>query len=284
MPQPDRLLSTLKRATAAFRATPGRRGHVVALVDAADVLVAGDMHGNVDNFGRLLKVAQLAQHPQRHLVLQEVIHGKFRYAGGGDKSHQLLDLLAALKCQFPERVHFLPGNHELSQWTNRRIGKGDEDLNDAFRQGVDTAYGQHAGAIYDAYVQLLIASPLAVRTANRVFLSHSVPGAERLNTFDYAVLEQDEYLDEQLVLGGPVHALLWGRNVAEEHVLAFLAKVDADWLITGHIPQDQGFAVPNSRQLILDAQASPSHACYCLFPADRPLSQPELVSMIGTLN
>jgi hypothetical protein len=282
MPQPDRLLATLQRATAAFRGTPGRRGHIVALVDAADVVVAGDMHGNIDNFSRLLKVAQLAQHPQRHLVLQEVIHGKFRYAGGGDKSHQMLDLLAALKCQFPERVHFLPGNHELSQWTKRRIGKGDEDLNEVFRQGVDTAYGQHAAAIYDAYIQLLIASPLAVRTANRVFLSHSVPGAQQLETFDYAVLEQDEHLDKNLVLGGTVHGLLWGRNATEEHVLAFLARVDADWLITGHIPQDQGFAVPNSRQLILDAQASP--ACYCLFPADRPLSQEELVSMIGTLN
>jgi hypothetical protein len=194
----------------------------------------------------------------------------------------MLDLLAALKCQFPARVHFLPGNHELSQWTNRRIGKGDEDLNDVFRQGVDTAYGQHGSAIYDAYIQLLIVAPLAVRTANRVFLSHSVPGAQQFITFDYAQLEQDEYLDEALVLGGTVHSLLWGRNATQEHVLAFLSRVDADWLITGHIPQERGFAVPNSRQLILDAQASP--ACYCLFPADRPLSQPELVSMIGTLN
>lgn len=282
MPQPERLLATLQRAMAAFHATPGRRGHVVHLDGATEVIVAGDMHGNVDNFSRLLKVADLARQPGRHLVVQEVVHGKFRYPDGGDKSHQLLDLIAALKCQFPARVHFLPGNHELSQWTNRRIGKGDEDLNEIFRAGVSAAYGRLADAIYNAYVQLLLAAPLVVRTSNRVFLAHSLPSGTKLDAFDPAVLERDGYRDDDLVLGGSVHSLVWGRLASEENALAFLRKVDADWLITGHIPQDRGFAVPNSRQLILDAQASP--ACYCLFPANRPLTQADLVGMIGTLS
>jgi hypothetical protein len=282
MPQPNRLLTTLQRALTAFRATPGRVGHVVQLTDAADVLVSGDLHGNVDNFSRLLKVADLAGHPRRHLVVQEVIHGKFRYPSGGDKSHQLLDLVAALKCQFPQRVHLLPGNHELSQWTNRKIGKGDEDLNDIFRQGVDSAYGQQAAGIYDAYMGMLQAAPLVVRTANRVFVSHSVPSAKQLEAFDLSVLERDEFADADLALGGAVHSLLWGRNTSEEHVTAFLRKVDADWLISGHIPQDAGYAVPNSRQLIVDAQGHPGG--YCLFPADRPLSQQDLVDSLGTLS
>ena len=37
-----------------------------------------------------------------------------------------------------------------------------------------------------------------------------------------------------------------------------------------------------SRQLILDAQASP--ACYCLFPCDRPVSHADLIAGVGTLN
>jgi len=271
------------------------------LTDATDVCVAGDLHGNVDNFSRFLKVADLGKHPGRHLVLQEVIHGKFRYPpplfstplpdgergwgegrGGGDKSHQLLDLIAALKCQYLGRVHFLPGNHELSQWTNRRIGKGDEDLNDLFRLGVETAYKDHAAAICEAYMQMIAASPLVVRTPNRVYLSHTLPAAQRLEAFDPAVLERNEFGQEDLVLGGTVHSLLWGRTTSEEHVAAFLKKVDADWLITGHVPQERGFAVANSRQLILDAQGSP--ACYCLFPCDRALSLKDLTAMVGTLS
>jgi hypothetical protein len=61
----------------------------------------------------------------------------------------------------------------------------------------------------------------------------------------------------------------------------FLEKVDADLLITGHIPCERGFEVPNARQVILDCMSAP--AGYCLFPADRPLSHQELVNCIGTL-
>src|SRR5438093_9801081 len=119
MPDPDRLLRTLRQATKAFRDTPGRRGRVVLLEDAADVLVAGDLHGNLANFRRLLERADLRAFPRRHLVLQELIHGEGHYPAGGEKSHQLVDLAAALKCQYPWRVHVLLGNHELAQWTER---------------------------------------------------------------------------------------------------------------------------------------------------------------------
>ena len=151
MPQPERLLATLKQAVQAFRSTPGRAGWTVRLPADANVMVVGDLHGNVENFRLALKQADLAQHPQRHLVLQEVVHGPFRYPQGGDKSHQLLDLVAALKCQCPGRVHFLLGNHELSQWLGHRIGKGDVDQNDIFRAGVEEAYGAWGEQIYQAY-------------------------------------------------------------------------------------------------------------------------------------
>src|SRR5437773_2092872 len=57
MPDPVRLLRTLRQAEQAFRATPGRRGRLIALDDAAEVLVAGDLHGNVENFRLLLRRA-----------------------------------------------------------------------------------------------------------------------------------------------------------------------------------------------------------------------------------
>jgi hypothetical protein len=60
-----------------------------------------------------------------------------------------------------------------------------------------------------------------------------------------------------------------------------LKKVDADWIITGHIPCEQGFTTPNDRQIILDALGTP--ACYCLFPTDRPVTQQDLLACIGTL-
>src|SRR6185312_16416190 len=130
-------------------------------------------------------------------------------------SHQLLDLIAALKCQYPARIHYLLGNHELAQWRRQAIGKGDVDQNDLFRAGIENAYGAHADAIEQAYDQFFSAADLAVRTTNRVFISHSLPSAKNLPNFDPAILEQDDPPAEAWQFGGALHALVWGRDVRE---------------------------------------------------------------------
>jgi hypothetical protein len=281
MPDPERLLRTLHQACVAFRSTPGRQGRLVSLQGAEEVLVAGDLHGNVDNFRRILLKAELANHAHRHLVFQELIHGPFHYPDGTDKSHQLVDLVAALKCQFTSRVHLLLGNHELAQWTNQWIAKADTDLNDNFRAGLEFAYPGRSAEIYDAYLALFAVVPLAIRTPNRVFLSHSLPSAKRLEAFDPTRLTEDLTEDQDLEAGSLVHALVWGRDTRPATVQEFLRKVDADLLITGHIPCERGFDAPNDQQIILDCLGTP--ACYCLFSANRTLTHQDLVGCVQCL-
>lgn len=281
MPPPDRMLATLRRAVDRVRDTPGRVGHLVQLQNCTDVLVVGDLHGHVGNFQSVWKLADLANRPGRHLVLQELVHGKFAYPGGGDKSHQLVDLFAALKCQFPDRVHYLPGNHELGQWTGRKIVKGHDDLNESFRKGVVTAYGAAAGDVLRLYVELWQRCPLGLRTPNHVFVCHTLVPGRQLPLFDPARLEADEYDPKELEPGGPVYGILWGRDTSAETAEAFARKVDAELLVTGHIPSDDGWSAPNDRQVTLDCSASPGG--YVLFPADRPLTHAELVAGVGTV-
>jgi hypothetical protein len=210
-----------------------------------------------------------------------VVHGPFRYPDGGDKSHQLLDLVAALKCQFPGQVHFLIGNHELSQGSRRRIAKNNVDLNELFRQGVATAYGARAAEVYTAYLELFAAAPLAVRTANRVFISHSLPSAMNQTAGFLSGLEKDQNSEADLLPGGCVHSLVWGRDTSQANAAAFLKLVDADWLLTGHIPCDQGYDLPNDNQIILDSMGAV--AAYCLCPAEKRLTREELIACIATL-
>jgi hypothetical protein len=266
-------LNTLTRAVAAFRDTPGRRGRAIHLQDANELLVGGDLHGHLDNFRKLMSRADLGRQPRRHLVLQEVVHGPFRYPTGGDKSHQLLDLVCALKCQYPRQVHFLVGNHELAQATGRKVSKNDQDVNELFLEGVKTAYGSRADEVYALYLELIAVAPLAVRTSNRVYVSHSLPSAGMMLEFDPLALEQLPTREDDLTPSGSVYALVWGRDVREETVAAFLNKVDADYLITGHIPSEKGIDRPSPRHVILDSQGSV--AGYCLVPAFRPLSPAE---------
>lgn len=284
MPDPARLLKTLERARACFNSTPIRRGRLVQVNTGNDLLVVGDLHGNVEHFKRILLRADLARNSGRHLVFQEVIHGPNCYPTGGDRSHQLLDLIAALKCQYPERIHLLPGNHELAQFTGQLIAKGDDDLAELFRTGVRTAYAPREEEILEAYENLFLSLPFALRTPNRVFLSHSLPSRQHLDRFSFAQLQKDdaEDTDEDWARKREtMHVLVWGRDTRAATAAAFLELVDADLLITGHIPCDEGYAVPNSRQLILDAQGIPG--AYCLFPLDRPVTQEELISGIELL-
>jgi hypothetical protein len=282
VPAPDRMLTHLRQAVALVRATPGRRGHTVRLENCTEVLVAGDLHGHVAHFQALLRLADLANNPTRHFVLQEVIHGKHRYPKGGDKSHQLVDLFCALKGQFPKQAHYIVGNHELAQWTDRPVLKADENQNARFREGVLEAYGAQFGPqIYAAYLELFQALPVALRAPNGVLICHSLPAPRSLALFDPAKLERETYAEEDVQPGGSVHSLLWGRDASQEAAANFLRKMGCDLLVSGHIACDEGFAVPNDRQVIIDCAESP--AGFVLFPADRPLTHQELVASVKTI-
>ena len=273
MPDPLKVLATIRRAAILARATPGRRGGVVSLGESAvDVMVVGDLHGHLHNFAAALKIAALADHPGRHLVLQELVHDPRTDPDGdaGDLSHRLLDVVCALKCQFPDRVHYLPGNHEISELTGRSIAKNGVPLNSLFRKGLETSYGEAAQAIRSAYDELFRALPLAVRTANRVFVCHTIPELRQLEGFDPTVLAADEWPPESVLRGGSVYAMTWGRDASIEAADAFATIVDADFFECGHQPIDEGFRRMNDRMVVVDA-TDPLPA-YCLFPARGPIT------------
>lgn len=285
MPDPDKIVATVRRATELFRATPGRSGGLVTLTPemADELLVVGDLHGNIPAFRLLLEAAGLARNPRRHLVLQELIHGPRMYSGenAGDRSHQLLDLVCALKCQYPERVHLILGNHELSELTGRPIAKNGTALNVLFRLGLNTAYGSHAGDVYTAYLGLFAALPLAVRTPNRVFICHTIPDGPELDVTDVSVLGLDTWPPEAMKRHGAVYNMTWGRDTAPETADRFAAMVDADWFVCGHQPCDDGFRQANHRQLIIDG--TDPYPAYCLFPIVEPLTIEQLVRGVQIL-
>lgn len=271
MPDPKKVLATVRRATELMRSAAGRSGGVVHLDGAEEVMVVGDLHGNVPAFKKLLAIAALDRCPGRHLVLQELIHGRLEYPNeGGDRSHQLLDVVAALKCQYPDRAHLILGNHELSELTGRIIGKDGKALNMMFRIGIATAYGASAAEIYEAYKGLFAALPLAVRTPNRVFACHTLPDEDDLDNLDMGLLAADSWPEEAMQRRGTIYALTWGRDTSPELADRFASMVDADLFVTGHQPCDDGFRQANHRQIIIDG--TDPFPAYCLFPATGPIT------------
>jgi hypothetical protein len=280
---PDAIVAAARRAAELFRTTPGRIGSVVHLpATAGDVLALGDLHGHLHTFERAVAMAGLDANPTRHLVLQEVVHDpRVDPDSGLDLSHRLVDRVARLKIAYPDRVHLVLGNHELSELTGRSIGKRGVFLNALFRVGMTHSFGGRGGAVLEAYRVLFAALPVAVRTPNRVMLCHSLPNGAELDRFDASVLATAEPPPEALAKGGSIYAITWGRDSSVETVDRFARLVDADLFITGHQPCDEGFRAPNPRQLILDSTEPKPTAC--LFPGTGPIRMSTLLAGIRSL-
>ena len=246
-------------------------------------MVVGDLHGNLSAFRWVLTEAALDRNPGRHLVLQELVHEINKNQDERpDLSHRLVDLVSALKCQYPDRVHVILGNHELSEMTGRIIGKDGQALNMRFRQGLQLSYGDQCDEIYKAYIGLFSALPLAVRTPNRVFMCHSIPDGGYLDDLDVGVLGVDDWPPESMKRGGAVYAITWGRDNAPETIDRFAEMVDADLFITGHQPCDEGFRQANHRQLIIDG--TNPYPAYCRFSAKAPATIESLLSSVKVMN
>jgi hypothetical protein len=280
----DHIRATFNGAAEANRQTPGRQGNLIELSTelAEEVMVTGDLHGHRSNFHLICRRAALAEHPRRHLVLQEVCHGGPTYPqSGGCMSHTILEDVAALKTKYPARVHFILGNHELAELTDYPIQKGSQLLNVQFRAGLEQMYGPAADAIADAYRRFLSTCPLAVRLPQGVFISHSIPEATDAGHFDPSVLARP-LTPSDYGVQSDVFQLVWGRDYRRTNAQAFAQLVGAKILINGHEPCHEGFIAPNDFQIVLDC-AGPRAACVML-PVGVELSHEEVMERVMRLD
>jgi len=259
-----------EKASEANRSTPGRRGCIVELSPETcdELMVTGDLHGHRRNFNLITKKADLANHPRRHLVLQEACHGGLTYPDdGGCMSHAVVEDIAQLKTQFPDRVHFILGNHELAEIGDYPIQKNRKMLNLLFRLGMQTMYGDRADEVRDAMLRFFRTCPIAIR-AQQVFISHSVPEACDRRPFDVSLFDRT-LTDEDFIQRGSLFRLVWGRDYRPENADLFASLVGAQVLINGHEPCANGYNAPNHRQLILDCCGG--FSCSVTFPMDNTL-------------
>ncbi len=279
----ERIIDTYQQAAQATRQTPGRHHGVVQLTAelADEVMVTGDLHGHRQNFNTIRRVADLASHPRRHLVLQEVCHGGPHYPdSGGCMSHTLLEDVAKLKTQFPAQVHFLLGNHELAELTEYPIQKNKQMLNLMFRLGLQHTYGPATEKVRQSYLPFLESSPLAVRLPGGIFISHSIPENVEASDFDKTIFTR-EIRSLELYEHSSIFALVWGRDYQPDNARAFAEMVDARVVINGHEPCPEGFDVPNDTQIILDCCSDQGR--YVMLPVGQELSQDQIVERIQKL-
>jgi hypothetical protein len=277
----DSVIRLMQEAAEANRSDACRVGALIELPAQGDVLVAGDLHGNRENYQRIVEMAALSRQRQRHLVIHEIIHGLTRTADGCDLSYQVMEMAARLKTFFPDRVHILMGNHDLGDILQLDIRKLGESALHGMLRALAVAYDLRKDDVHKAYHEFLGSLPIAVRTQTGIFITHSVPEPRYHALYDETVFRQP-LKEEDLRRDGFVYPLLWGRDFSQPAADSFAARVGADLLICGHQPVPEGFAVPNTRQIILDSKDD--QACVALIPLDRRLTHNELVQQIRRLH
>lgn len=275
----DATLACLKDAARALRSNPLRTENLIVLPPKGEVMITGDLHGDVPAFDRLAQIAALCENPTRHLILQELVHGG-DVPGEKCGSCLLTDKAAALVNAFPGRVHVLMGNHEMAELTGRTVIKNGVVLNQTLQEALSSVYADRTAEAQAYYAGFWRAMPLAVRTSNRLFISHTTPHMGSLDTFDPAALQRP-LDDADLQRGGWAYNLLWSRDFSAEAADRLAALLDVDFFIVGHTPCPDGFRIPNHRHVVLDSMGH--SAKYLILPLHGPLTLPDIEGRIRPL-
>ena len=255
-------------------------GCLLQFPDYGQLVMTGDLHGHRRNFERLQHYCDLAHAGARHVVLHEMVHEDVTTNGGVDNSIELLIAAAQWKCDFPDQVHFLHANHELAQLTGHEITKNGRVVGADFEAGVAVNCGVGADRVLEAVLVFIRSLALAGRTANRVFVSHSLPGPRDLPLFDPAILRRP-LKEEDLRGRGPVHAMVWGRHQTEDCLQTLAELLDVNYFICGHQPQETGYTVRYDRMVILASEHN--HGVFLPFDLRQPVTIASLTAAIRPL-
>lgn len=277
MSEADRAADIYRKAADLNREDPLLDGSLLVFPDYGQLVMTGDLHGHRRNFAKLCKYCDLEHSGARHVILHEIIHEEVESITGFDSSHELLLEAARLKCEFPDQVHFLLSNHELAQVNRHEITKNGRVVTRGFEDAVLGAYGNTGMTVITAIEDFIRSQPLAGRTANRVFVSHSLPSPRLLPSFEPTVLSRTP-TPMDLQDGGSAHSLVWGRYQTKSALKILNGLLDADIFLCGHQPQESGYAVVHERMIILASDHN--HGVFLPFDLKKPVTIDSLVRNI----
>ncbi len=262
------------------RRHPLRSGNKLHLPTSGELIITGDLHNHQRNFSRLKSFANLANFPERHVILQEMIHGGPLGADGEDTSLQMILEACDWALQFPGQIHFLLANHDLAQITGVAIMKDGYDLTERFQRAYGIWYGARGIAVAAAFRDFVVSMPLAAISATGLFLSHSLPSDSDMQGFDPSILQRD-LTEPDYQRNGSVYKLLWGRNQTQA-LLDQLSKIWwADIYICGHQAQDGGHGSIGRNMLIIDS--SHNHGVLVPMLLERQYTLPDLIQRLVPL-
>ncbi len=255
---PQTTIDLLKKGAEANGEDLFRRGNLICLPDSGSLIVTGDIHGHRRNFERTVTFADLENNPDRHVLLQEIIHGGPEDSRGGCLSYKLLFDAVRYKLAFPNRVHLIMGNHDTACITNSKVMKEGREMNASMRAAIERQFKDAGDDVQLAIKQFLFSQPLAVKCENRIWVSHSLPSDARVAKFNHNIFHKRLKVND-IVRPGSAYLLTWGRRHSQALIDKMAQLLNVDIFVLGHQPQQQGWRKVGNNLLILASDHN--HGC-----------------------
>jgi hypothetical protein len=245
---PQTLIDLLKYAVEVNNNDSFRCGNLIHLPANGSLIITGDIHGHRRNFEKIVAFADLDNNPDRHIILQEIIHGGPEDPQGCCLSYQLLFDVARYKRSFPNQVHII----------NSEIMKDGKEMNRSMCMALRREFQQDCGEVELAIRQFLLSQPLAVRCDNRIWISHSLPSDRFVDRFDQQLFDRELKIND-CKKPGTAYLLTWGRNHSQSTLDNMAKLFDVDIFILGHQAQQQGWSQAGKNLIIIASDHN--HGC-----------------------
>jgi hypothetical protein len=277
---PQTIIELLNKGIEILNADKFRKANVVHLPPEGNLIITGDLHGHWRNFERIVAFADLPNNPERHIILQEIIHGGPEDSQGGCLSYKLLFEAIRYKLKFPDQVHMIMGNHDTAFINNSEVMKDGKEMNRAMRQAIEREFKQASDDVELAIRQFLFSQPLAIRCNNRIWMSHSLPSDRSLDKFDPKTLERQLKIND-VVRPGSAYLLTWGRKHSQATLDKLAGMFDIDFFILGHQPQEQGWIQAGDNLIII--ASNHNHGCLLSIDLAKSYTIEQLIDSIVPL-
>ncbi|MBN1456763.1 MAG: metallophosphoesterase [Sedimentisphaerales bacterium] len=269
----------IKAAESNFSAV-SRKGNIIELTGSGKVIVTGDLHGHRRNFEKICSYADLENNPDTYLIFQEILHGGEVDKQGGCKSFKVFFDVLRFKLRFPEQVYLIMGNHDTAIITDSKVLKNGKEMNEAMKDAIKRSYDKDHSQVMDSLRGYLLSQPLAVKTSNGIWISHSLPGDRFIKDFDMAVFDKRLEIKD-VERPNSVYLLTWGRRHSEKALEELRQMFDVGSFILGHQTQEKGFFRAGKNLIILISEHN--HGSLIRFDLAENYSTDELMNCIVPL-
>lgn len=218
-----------------------------------DIVIVGDIHGNLWDLYRILNVCGLPP-VTKYLFLGDLVDR-------GTHSAHACCLVFAMKVKWPESVFVIRGNHEY-----RDLG-----LRGGFYSDTKVMYPMHD--VFGLFVETFDFLPLAAIIDHKVFCVHGgiAPGniIDQLNEFQRPVPKDKERLVNDLLWSDPGHDVTGfepskrggGHIFGSDAVKSFLSASGMEMIIRGHECVNEGYRYSFDNTLLTLFSASGYCGC-----------------------